>query len=215
MQIEYFGHSCFRITAQNGVRIVTDPYVKVGYSLPTGLQADVVTISHGHFDHNYVEGVQTHCVWDKEDAYALQGITATTIATDHDEQGGRLRGKNLLFKFFIDGMTVCHFGDLGQPCTPALCEKIGKIDVALLPIGGTYTIDAKQAQAYIEALQPHVVIPMHYRPKDGTIDISSPEEFLRLFEGNVRRAEPKHTLHVQKSEIEECKTQIIFMEKEG
>ncbi len=186
MKIEYLGHSCFRVTSENGTVIVTDPYTGVGYELPLDLQADIVTVSHGHFDHNYLDGVRgvekvISTVGVKEE----KGILFEGILTDHDPENGMLRGKNTVFKITVDGLTLCHLGDLGEPYSAKLIEKIGKIDILLIPVGGNYTIDAKQALAYIRAINPTVAIPMHYRPQDGTIDIAPAEEFLKLCDGYI------------------------------
>lgn len=183
MQIEYFGHSCFRITSENGISVVTDPYTGVGYELPKNLSADIVTVSHGHFDHNYAEGVHGYqTLLNQTGKYLVNGIEFEGILTYHDEQEGKLRGKNIIFKMTIDGKTVCHLGDLGEACSTETVEKIGKADILLLPIGGTYTIDAKQAFEYVAKIKPKIVIPMHYKPLDGQLDITDAKSFLSLFE---------------------------------
>ncbi len=182
MEIKYLGHSCFAITSKVGITVVTDPYTGVGYELPCGLTADVVTVSHGHFDHNYTAGVQARTFLTTTESFASQGVEIHGIITDHDEKGGSLRGKNIVYIIKMDGMTICHLGDIGEPCSSSLVEKIGKVDVLLLPVGGMYTIDAVEAREYVEALSPKLVIPMHYRPKDGSLDITGAEPFLELCE---------------------------------
>lgn len=182
MKIRYFGHSCFQIVSDDGVRIVTDPYTKVGYEMASP-SADVVTVSHGHFDHAFVEGVG-------DDPFVLDGsgrvfrfedVEITSFESYHDEKQGALRGKNQVFQLIVDGVKICHFGDLGEPCHADILEKIGKIDVLMLPVGGTYTIDAKQAKAYVEKIGAKMVIPMHFKPEDGVLDIAPVDEFLTLF----------------------------------
>ena len=183
MRIEYLGHSCFKITDSNGISVVTDPYQGVGYSLPEKVSADIVTVSHSHFDHNYTEAIKgnpqivTAC-----QKRTINGVTIEGIASYHDEQKGRLRGENRIFKIRMDGMTLCHLGDLGEPVRLELVKAIGETDILFIPIGGTYTIDATQAKSYVNAIAPKMVIPMHYKPKDGTLDITDETPFLRLFE---------------------------------
>jgi L-ascorbate metabolism protein UlaG (beta-lactamase superfamily) len=182
MKIEYFGHSCFRLTADDGFSVLTDPYTKVGYELPNGLTANLVTTSHQHFDHNYTQAVKSEYVLGNVGEYALGGIQITGIESWHDPLQGKLRGSNVIFKFVIDGITVCHLGDLGEEPSDELVKKIGKVDVLLLPVGGTYTIDALQAKAYMGAIFPKIVIPMRFKPTDGTLDIAPISGFLELFE---------------------------------
>ncbi len=180
MKIRYLGHSCFELTAKNGTRIITDPYQGVGYELPKNLTADVVTVSHGHFDHAYTAGVQAKRVLSTPALYEENGVKIYGIPSYHDEVKGARRGENILFKMEIDGFTLCHMGDIGEEATPELVEKIGKVDVLLVPVGGTYTIDGEGAMRYAESLQPKILLPMHYRPKDGSLDITSAEPFLAL-----------------------------------
>ena len=189
MRIEYYGHSCFRIRSQKGTTIVTDPYTRVGYELPIGLQAEIVTVSHHHFDHDNVSAIQgVKAVVDAVKTFEYFDITLRGIDSFHDEYGGNKRGKNTVFVINVDGLNVCHLGDIGQEVTPSLVDKIGKIDLLLLPVGGTYTIDAKQALAYVKKIHPKIVIPMHFRPVDGTIDIDGLEALLRLYNGEVQNA---------------------------
>ncbi len=170
MKITYLGHSCFQITSAQGTSVITDPYTGVGYELPSGLKADAVTISHAHFDHNYTQAVQSDVVISTCGTHIVKDIQIVGIPSWHDEKNGALRGENILFKFFVDGITVCHLGDLGEEISPALIERISEVDVLLLPVGGTYTINASQAKALAEQIAPKIVIPMHFKG-DGKLDI--------------------------------------------
>lgn len=211
MKIEYFGHSCFRVTNGKGISVLTDPYTRVGYELPKGLRADIVTVSHGHFDHNAVGLVHAENVIDGAGRYAFNGGFVETIDSFHDEKQGALRGKNLIFKWETDGLCVCHLGDLGEPCNDELIEKIGAVDILLIPVGGKYTIDAKTAKEFVEKISPKVVIPMHYKPCDGTIDITDAEEFLGFYEGVFCVGDSPVSLSAQ--DIKDKKKTIIFMER--
>ncbi len=213
MKIEYFGHSCFRVTAQNGTSWVCDPYTKVGYELPFALLADIVTVSHGHFDHNYVTGVQgVQRIFDATDSFSYNGVVGYAINSFHDDKKGALRGENLIFMLDIDGVTFCHLGDLGEPCSEALIRAIGKVHVLMLPVGGTYTIDAMQAKAYVDALRPNVIIPMHYKTLDSIIDITDADAFLTAFDKhNIERVGKK--INITAKEIAQCNKKILYMEK--
>lgn len=214
MYIQYLGHSCFFFRFDNGATLVTDPYTKVGYELPNGIQADIVTVSHGHFDHNCISAINGNpVVVDRAGKYSINGVGINGILTSHDEKNGALRGANVVFTFAADGLTFCHLGDIGEPCTNALIEKIGKIDVLLIPVGGTYTIDALQAKEYVRKLAPKAAIPMHYRPKDGTIDITDEKPFLTLFKDKIRHVSPKNEVRFTREGLTDKETEIIFMER--
>ena len=118
----------------------------------------------------------------------------------------------MIFKVTIDGVVFCHFGDLGEPINLALVEKIGKADVLMLPIGGTYTIDWVQAKRYADLLRPHIILPMHYKPLDGTIDIMDASNFLHAFDAqSIRKVEKMLTIDT--NEILDKSMQILYMEK--
>jgi L-ascorbate metabolism protein UlaG (beta-lactamase superfamily) len=213
VKIEYLGHSAFRLTFANGKTLITDPYTRVGYELPKSLTADIVTVSHGHFDHNYTAAIQgKFALVDQPQEYAFDGITVRGVSCKHDNQGGTLRGENIAFVIQADGITVCHLGDIGEDVRQECIQKLGKIDVLLLPIGGTYTIDYLGAKSYIDAIQPKIGIPMHYRPKDGAIDVSTEKPFLDLYT-NVTYANPKYSAEITRDKFSQTGTDILFMER--
>ncbi len=182
MKIRYFGHSCFELELNNGTKIISDPFTKIGYELPEGLKADIVTVSHGHFDHNYLNAVVGEPVCLKNSRFFEgKGVKIKGIDSWHDNKKGELRGENTIYKFYAEDITVCHFGDLGEDCTQGLIEQIGQVDVLMLPIGGTYTINEKTAKTYVEKLAPKIILPMHYKGKDCILDIQDEKEFLTLF----------------------------------
>lgn len=208
MKIRYLGHSCFELTSKKGVKIITDPYTRVGYELPSPLTADIITVSHAHFDHNYTQAISDGCIVSGLGVTEIDGVKIEGIESFHDEKKGMLRGKNIVYKITMDGIRVCHLGDLGEPCNPALVDKIGAVDVLLLPVGGTYTIDAIGAKAYADALQPKTVIPMHYKPSDGALDIDGIQTFLSLY--------PQEKIIVAvdgNAEIDESTNGILYMER--
>jgi L-ascorbate metabolism protein UlaG (beta-lactamase superfamily) len=212
MKIEYLGHSCFLLTSESGVRVLTDPFTGVGYELPDGLEADIVTVSHGHFDHNYTKALCNQpIVLDRTDAYTQDGVEIYGDESFHDSKKGALRGKNILFKIKMDGITLCHFGDLGEEYDSALAEKL-QADVWLIPIGGTYTIDAAGAKEYIENCQPKLVIPMHYRPQDGSLDIQTAEVFLKACPWEITACK-QGEYSLKKEDLQRQNTQILYMER--
>jgi L-ascorbate metabolism protein UlaG (beta-lactamase superfamily) len=181
MKIKYLGHSAFVITSNKGVRIITDPY-ETGPDLTYGEiteSADIVTVSHKHFDHGNVAAVKGNPeVVNRAGRSVAKGIEFNGIASYHDEAGGSLRGDNIIFCFDLDGVRVCHLGDLGHRLDDKQLKEIGRVDILLVPVGGVYTIDAKVATEVCDQLKPRVIIPMHYKTEKGLAGISGVGGFL-------------------------------------
>lgn len=214
MKIQYLGHSCFRLTESTGTTIITDPYRGIGYELPKGLTADAVTISHGHADHNNSGAIGgSPRIIDKEGFYELPGVEITGIKSYHDNRGGRLRGENIIYKFAMDGLEICHLGDLGEECSSELLEMLLPVNILLIPVGGNYTIDAVQAKEYVDRMMPEIVIPMHYKTRSLTLDIDRADAFLDLFDGEETEISGKDTLEFSRDDLTEEKTKIILMER--
>jgi L-ascorbate metabolism protein UlaG (beta-lactamase superfamily) len=182
MKIKYLGHSAFVTTSNKGVKIVTDPYTP-SHDLTYGEiteSADIVTVSHGHRDHNNVAAVKgSPEVISRAGRSVVKGIEFKGVASYHDDAGGSLRGDNIIFCFGVDGVTVCHLGDLGHRLDDKQLKEIGRVDVLLIPVGGVYTIDAKVATGVCDQLKPRVVMPMHYKTEKGLPGIFGVDEFLR------------------------------------
>lgn len=170
MNIKWFGQSCFMLTAENGTKIIMDPYSKMfgslsGYKLPE-IDANIVTISHNHSDHNNIGAVKGDFVLIREPGvFSSEGIDIKGVQTFHDNVSGAKRGKNVVYNFRVDGLNVCHCGDLGHLLSIEQINQIGKVDILLLPIGGRAVLDASGAAEVMKQLNPAVVIPMHYRTK--------------------------------------------------
>lgn len=166
INITYYGHACFMLE-MDGYRTVIDPY-KDGMvdGLPNlSLEAEAVFGSHGHADHNYFQAVTIR------ETNQAAPYTLESIESDHDDQGGSLRGKNLVRIFDFDGLKVAHLGDLGHVPEGDLLKKLQSVDCLLIPTGGTYTIDHVQAKQIVDLVQPKVVIPMHYRTDSAGFDV--------------------------------------------
>lgn len=214
MKIFYLGHSCFLFETDKGVRLITDPYTRVGYELPKGLTANVVLTSHGHFDHNYTQAIQGDFVLlDKAGSYNVNGVKIEGFDSWHDPKQGALRGSNVIFNFTIDGITFCHFGDLGEGYSEEIAQKISDADVWLIPMGGTYTIDTAEALQYMEKLAPKLVIPMHYRPSDGALDIAPIEDFLTKIDEKRIISCKNGEFTLDKTVLNREMGKIIYMER--
>lgn len=189
MTITWRGHSCF-VLESGGYRVLLDPYRSVRGLPDIGEAADAVYCSHGHFDHAYTEKIRLT-------AGKVSPFTVREVATFHDDQGGALRGTNTVRCFSAEGMTVVHLGDLGHQLSGEQAEAIGRCDVLLVPVGGTYTVDAAGAKAVVDTLRPRIVIPMHYRSGEKGFDnIDTAEPFLGLFPQALVRRYPGSGLTV-------------------
>ncbi len=214
MKIRYLGHSCFEFTESTGTTIVTDPYGDVGFCMPN-TRAEAVTVSHSHFDHNNVKAVDGNpVIFDREGQYEIGGVEITAIKSYHDDENGKNRGENLIFKFRMDGVEVCHLGDLGEECSSSLIEALLPIHVLLIPVGGNYTINAQQAKEYVDRIMPSYVIPMHYKTKGLDIDVEKPDEFIDLFDGEDVEELETSEIELFRDDITEEQTKLILMERQ-
>jgi L-ascorbate metabolism protein UlaG (beta-lactamase superfamily) len=180
MKIKWLGHSAFLITTDSGIRIITDPYAPADDLKYGGIKesADIVTVSHEHTDHNNAAAIQGTPQVVRKTTEA-KGIKFKGIPTYHDDAGGSKRGSNTIFCFEVDGVNVCHMGDLGHLLSNTQAAEPGKIDVLLIPVGGFYTIDTKAASQVCDQLKPRVIIPMHYKTNKIDFPITGVDEFLK------------------------------------
>jgi L-ascorbate metabolism protein UlaG (beta-lactamase superfamily) len=180
----------------------------VGYRLPD-VGADVVTTSHDHGDHNNVKAVKGHFTHLSEPGrYSVGGVDIRGIPTFHDDSGGSKRGKNTVFCFDIDGITVCHLGDLGHQLTPQQAAAIGPVDVLLVPVGGKFTVDYRGAAAVTRQLKPKISIPMHYRTRMLQFYLDGPEKFLEAMGGG--RKAGRQEIEISKDSIDKTAGAILL-----
>ena len=198
-KLTWYGQACFVLETASGVRIVMDPIPKgIGYDVPQGLKADIVTISHEHFDHNNVAFVtgKPRVIrgltadkkgWARVDE-KVKDVSIRSVGVYHDEERGAKRGLDTVFIFEVGGVRIAHLGDLGHVLTNQQLAAIGAVDVLLIPVGGTFTIDALKATHVVEQMRPRLmVVPMHY--KTDAVTIKELEPLSHFLEGkrNVRR----------------------------
>jgi len=209
MDINWLGHSCFRIRGRQAV-IVTDPFPPdLGYTLGK-LTADIVTVSHQHPSHNYSQGIGGEPkIITGPGEYEIKGVLIIGIATFHDAEGGQKRGKNTIYLMETDGLTVCHLGDLGHVLTTEQVEEIGDVDVLLLPVAGGSTINAPMAAEVIRQLEPKVVIPMHYKTPVVKRELGQVDSFLK--EMGIERPNSQPKLSLNPSNLP-TSTQVFLLE---
>lgn len=183
MNITWIGHSCFKIDEKiNGenVSLLTDPFSSdTGLKLPN-LSPDLVSVSHQHHDHNNISSLRGKpIIIDSAGEFDIKGVMIEGIRSYHDEEKGAKRGENIIFRFDIEGMSLAHLGDLGELLDNKQLEKLGGLDVLFIPVGGTYTLDAKKAVETISQIEPRIVIPMHYKIPGLKIDIDGVDKFIK------------------------------------
>ena len=185
MKIKWYGHSAFLITSDQGVTIITDPYESGAYGgqLSYGKikdQADIALTSHDHADHNDTKSLPgSPQIIKGSGSKTAKGISFKGVSTFHDPSKGSERGANTIFTFTVDGMRVCHLGDLGHILSEKELAEIGPVDILFIPVGGYFTIDSKEATRVAEQIQPKVVIPMHFKTEKCGFPIGPVDDFLK------------------------------------
>lgn len=209
MDITWYGHACFRLS-ERGVVVVTDPFGEdLGYTRPR-IRADAVTISHDHTGHNNRVGFRGGPrFFGGPGEYEVNGAFITGIATYHDGRSGAVRGRNTVFVFQFDGVTVCHLGDLGHVPAQDEVEALSDVDVLLVPVGGLHTIDAPKAAEVISLIEPRLVIPMHYKTPVEKARLQTVDKFLREMGLAPMPSQPE--LRVTKSSLP-VETQAVVLD---
>jgi len=185
MKIKWYGHAAFLVTTDQGIKIIFDPYESGAYGgqLAYGKikdEADIVLTSHDHADHNDIKNLPgSPQVVKGSGSKTIKGISIKGISTYHGSSRGKGRGENPIFVLTVDEMKLCHLGDLGHRLGEKEVSEIGPVDILLLPVGGFFTIDAKEATEIAEQLKPKVVIPMHFKTSKCGFPISPVEDFLK------------------------------------
>lgn len=212
MEIVWLGHSSFRIRAREGT-VITDPCPpSTGYDIgkPT---ADVVSLSHAHDDHTYLKAVAGKpIVIDGPGEYEISGAFLTAIPTYHDGEKGGERGKNLVFVIEMEGIKICHLGDLGHVPTADQAEGMTGADVLMIPVGGDSTIDGAKAAEIVPTLDARIVIPMHYKTPVSKGDLESADRFLKEMQATAVQAQPKLSLSYNTVPSD---TQVILLDYRG
>ncbi len=210
MVITWYGQSCFKI--QSGETVVfTDPFDKeIGLTPPRG-QANVVTISHNHHDHNNQETINGGAlVVDGPGEYETKGVEIRGVFSFHDDKEGKERGANTIYVIEVEGIKICHLGDLGQSkLTAEQVEQIDGVDILMIPVGGTFTIDGETAVEIINQIEPRIVIPMHYKISGLSYKLDGVDVFLKEMGETKKEAVDKLTL--KKKDLPEEETQVVVM----
>ncbi|MBI2676674.1 MAG: MBL fold metallo-hydrolase [Candidatus Yanofskybacteria bacterium] len=180
MTLSWLGHSCFRLEGKE-VSLLIDPFSKdIGLRAPR-IKDQIILVTHDHYDHNNTEGAEAgSMIINGPGEYEVKGVYIQGVPSFHDNINGAERGPNTIYTTKFEEISLCHLGDLGQE---SLDEKqvdlIGDVDVLMVPVGGKYTIDAKEAVKIIGQIEPKIIIPMHYKTPDLKIDLEPVDKFLK------------------------------------
>lgn len=211
MTISWYGHSCFKIANQGGhLTIIIDPFdKKIGLNPPRA-SADIVIVSHDHDDHSNVKTITGNpFLIDSPGEYEIKGISILGCSSFHDDKKGRERGINIIYLIKMDKIRICHLGDFGQEkLTDKQLEKIGQVDILMIPVGGTYTIGPREAFKIIKQLEPNVIIPMHYKLPGLKINLADVKDFLK--EMGLNGQPPIDKLTIKRKDLTSKEMEVIL-----
>jgi len=215
-KVYFAGNSCFQISVSNSKEhsadIVIDPFdQETGLKLPN-LSADILLITHQHHDHNNVKGVKGEpFIADSPGEYEIKEIFIRGIPAFHDDKEGKERGKNTIYTIEAEDLRFCHLGDLGQKeLTDEQIDKIGAIDVLMIPVGGGYTISCDEAGKIISQIEPKIVIPMHYALPKLSADLDDVSKFLKAM--GKSSVSPQDKLVVKTSTMPKEGMEIVILQ---
>ena len=210
MDVTWLGQSCFRLRGKNAA-VVTDPYPPtLGLRLPRQ-EAEVVTVSHDHENHSYMQAVREGAFEiSGPGEYEIAGVSVIGFPTFHDAEKGAKRGRNTVYLIEIDDVRICHLGDLGHALDDADAETVASVDVLLVPVGGKTAMSAVQAAEVVRQLEPRFVVPMHYATPGVKVELESVERFLK--EMAIPAVEPQPKLSVQASSAGDWETKVVVLE---
>ncbi|MDD5658950.1 MAG: MBL fold metallo-hydrolase [Actinomycetota bacterium] len=201
-KITFYGHSMFVIRSKNGINIGTDPYNEQVKSNLPDVFANVVTISHSHFDHSNLNLFKGKPKIIRETGiHDFEGISFHGFSSFHDNMRGASRGNNIIFKFEVDGIKFAHFGDYGSTAEEKTISELKDIDIIFIPVGGVYTINHREAINLINKLNPKIAIPMHFKEKDTRIEVDDINPFKNSLGAFNKVKEVGNSFEISKEEL--------------
>jgi L-ascorbate metabolism protein UlaG (beta-lactamase superfamily) len=210
MEITWYGRACFRLKGKEATAI-TDPCPPATGFVAGKHDVDLLTISHAHPDHSYTRSISAGLTLTRPGEYEFHDLLITGVRTYHDGSRGAERGENMIFAVEVDGVHICHLGDLGHLLTEEQVAELGPIDVLLVPVGGTTTVTPAEATEVVSQLSPKLVIPMHFAIDGASSDLMAADTFLH--EMSVEPIRQPKAIVTLSSLPEE--TQVVLLEARG
>jgi L-ascorbate metabolism protein UlaG (beta-lactamase superfamily) len=209
LDVTWLGHGCFRLRGRSAA-VVTDPYPPaIGLKLAR-MDADLVTVSHDHQNHNFTQVVRDGAYEiHGPGEYEVAGVSVIGVPTFHDAAKGATHGRNTVYLIEIDDMRVCHLGDLGHKLDDAEAEAIASPDVLLVPVGGRTAMNAAQAAEVVRQLEPRYVVPMHYAIPGLKLELDTIDRFLKEMGVTTAEAQPKLTVQRSSGDYD---TKVVVLE---
>ena len=211
MRIKWHGHACFEINT-NDTTIVFDPHdgKSIGIKTPSAT-ADLVLMTHNHYDHNASRVINGNfkSYIGKNGRFEFRGIPFYGLSTYHDDVQGAKRGLNTRYRFTSEGITICHCGDLGAIPNAKVINAIKGVDFLFLPVGGVYTMELPEVRKFIEAVNPRIIVPMHYRVGGLTIPVADIDGFLDMIPQDFVEY-VGNSIDITKEELPELKECWVF-----
>jgi len=210
MEITWYGRACFRLKGREAT-VITDPCPPATGFVAGKHEVDLLTLSHAHADHAYTRSITAGMTLTRPGEYEYHDLLVTGVKTWHDGSEGSERGENVVFAVEVDGVHICHLGDLGHLLTDEQLSELGPIDVLLVPAGGNFTISPAEAAAVVAQIEPKIVIPMHFAAEGASADLLGPETFLHELATEPIR-QPKALVTATSLPDE---TQVVLLEARG
>lgn len=211
MEITWYGRACFRLRGRDAT-VITDPCPPSTGFVAGKHDVDLLTISHAHADHAYTRSITAGLTLTRPGEYEFHDLLASGVRTFHDGSGGSERGENMVFTIEVDGVHICHLGDLGHLLTEEQITEIGPVDVLLVPVGGNFTLSPAEAAEVVSQISPKLVIPMHYALDGASTDLQGPEKFLNEMAVTEPLRQPK--AQVTSTSLPD-ETQVVLLEARG
>ena len=211
MEITWYGRACFRLRGREAT-VITDPCPPSTGFVAGKHDVDLLTMSHAHADHSYTRSITAGLTLTRPGEYEFHDLLVSGVRTFHDGSGGSERGENIVLTIEVDGVHVCHLGDLGHLLSEEQITEIGPVDVLLVPVGGNFTISPSEAGEVVSQISPKLVIPMHYAVNGASTDLQGPEKFLNEMAVTEPLRQPKAQITPTSLPDE---VQVVLLEARG
>jgi L-ascorbate metabolism protein UlaG (beta-lactamase superfamily) len=211
MEITWYGRACFRLKGREAT-VITDPCPPSTGFVAGKHDVDLLTISHAHPDHAYTRSITAGLTLTRPGEYEYRDLLVIGVRAFHDGERGQQRGENMIFAVEIDGVHICHLGDLGHLLSEEQLAELGPIDVLLVPVGGETTITPAEAAEVVAQVSPKIAIPMHFAADGASADLLGPERFLHELAVSEPIRQPKAVVHASSLPDE---TQVVLLEARG